>query len=102
MRRVFVTALCAAAALLMVAFVAPAGAAVSCSYTAANHTVTVNATGNSDGVTFIRNGSAIYVNSVPCGAATVTNTDMIKVNPAAGRQNVVIDLHGGAFAPGFT
>jgi Ca2+-binding RTX toxin-like protein len=80
----------------------PAQAAVSCDYNAATHAVSVQAGANNDSVTVARSGSEIQVNGVACGAAMVDNTDKITVTGAAGRQNVRIDLAGGAFVPSFS
>jgi Ca2+-binding RTX toxin-like protein len=52
-------------------------------------------------MTVSRNIDAIYVDGAPCGAATVTNTDTITVDAPNGSV-LVIDLSGGAFAPGIT
>jgi spore coat protein U-like protein len=86
--------------LLMVA--APANAAISCSYSGASHSVTVGMTANNDSTTIVRSDSAIDVSEAACGSATVNNTDTITVNGSSGRQNLTIDLSGGAFAPGST
>jgi Ca2+-binding RTX toxin-like protein len=80
----------------------PAQAAVSCNYNAATHAVSIQAGANNDSVTIARSGSAIQVNGVACGAAMVDNTDTITVTGAAGRQNVRVDLSGGAFVPSFS
>jgi Ca2+-binding RTX toxin-like protein len=86
-----------------------AGAAVTCSFTAATGKVTVALTAGSDSVTLRRSGSAIQANGVNCGAATVSNTDLIRVDddvdPAPtvdSFQAARIDLGGGAFGPGKT
>ena len=50
-------------------------------------------------VTVLRSADAIHVDGVPCGAATVTNTDTITVD-APTDSILLIDLSGGAFAPG--
>jgi Ca2+-binding RTX toxin-like protein len=92
--------LLAAVSVLLIA--APAQAAVSCNYSAASHAVTVTMNAQGDIGSIVRNGTAILVNGVACGAATVNNTDTITVNGAVGRQNLAIDFSGGAFMPGFT
>ena len=91
----------AIAAAIFVAAPAGAGAATSCSF--AGSTATVTMTTTNDAATLGRSGNAIQVNGVNCGAATVTNTDLISVvgTPDSG-QRVAVDLTGGALAPGLT
>src|SRR6266545_3210238 len=79
---------------------APAGAAISCSYSSGSHDVTIAMTANGDSVYIKRSGTAIQANFANCGAATVTNTHHIVVNGSAGAQSVSIDLGAGAFEPG--
>ena len=78
-----------------------AGAAVSCSFTGATATVTLTAA--SDAASLGRSGSAIQVNGVNCGAATVNNTNTIAVVGTADNfQRVAVDRAGGALEPGMT
>jgi Ca2+-binding RTX toxin-like protein len=94
--------LMAGAALAAFGAAQPASAAgVVCSYDAGTHKATVTATGEGVPVLIVRNGTAIYVNGVACGAADVTNTAKILVNGGEGRQDTSIDFGGGAFEPGF-
>jgi Ca2+-binding RTX toxin-like protein len=81
---------------------APAGAAVSCSYTAGNHTMTIDLTANGDFVSIQRSGATILVDSASCGGASVTNTNKVVLNGSAGAQSVSISMFGGPFEPGFT
>src|SRR3954454_18112813 len=91
----------AIAATILVAAPAGAGAATSCSFAGSTATVTM-ATIN-DAATVGRSGSAIQVNGVTCGAATVTNTDAINVTGTIdGGQRVAVDLTGGPLGPGAT
>ena len=88
---------------LATAALAPLGAqaAVSCSFAGATATVSLGAA--SDAVTLKRNGAAIQANGANCGAATVTNTDLIRVDgTTASSQAARIDLGGGQFEPGLT
>ncbi len=44
---------------------------------------------------------AIHFGGEPCAAATTTNTDTIKIAGQAGtKETLVLDMRGGAFAPG--
>jgi Ca2+-binding RTX toxin-like protein len=82
---------------------ATAGAAVSCSFSGATATVTVTLGAGSDVATVKRSGTAIQVNGVNCGTATVNNTDTIAATGTAdGFQRFVADLSGGALGPGKT
>jgi Ca2+-binding RTX toxin-like protein len=77
-----------------------AAAAVDCAVNGA--VMTVSSTG-ADSIALERSGSAIQVNGVTCGSATVTTIDSIEVDESAGAnadQTLTIDLSGGDFAPG--
>lgn len=43
----------------------------------------------------------VELNDEPCGAATVRGVEAIVVEGAEGSQTLIVDLSGGAFAPGF-
>ena len=64
-------------------------------------TVTV---GEGAGATIGRSGDAVTVDGVPCGAATVANTELIDVAVAdvPEPELVVVDLSDGPLAPGAT
>jgi hypothetical protein len=86
---------------------APAAVADSCSYDAATRTVTA-LHDQGFGMSVYRSGKTIRINSysvgdVPCGAATVRNTDTIifRDTSAGGGFNGV-GLFGGPLAPGAT
>ncbi len=98
MKRLLVSGFLAAALQLLLA-AAPAHAAITCSYSSPNVTLNFGTNSNGFNATIVRNGMAIYVNGAPCGAATVSNTNKITVNGDLGRQNLTIDLSGGAFEP---
>ena len=91
--------LCAA----VLATAAPAQAS-SCTYMSGSVVATMPSA--TDGVGLRRVGDAIYNGGVPCGTATVHNTDMIFVHDTTstsdGMNLVGIDLSGGPFAPGKT
>ena len=58
---------------------------------------------NGGDFTLARNANgAITVDSLPCGNATVTNTDSIHVSKGSGAANAELSLAGGPFAPGVT
>jgi Ca2+-binding RTX toxin-like protein len=98
-----------AAGVLLVAIgcLASAGsspAAVTCSQTAADHLLAVNATDDFTRVS--RMGEAIQVDdgheTIPCtGSPTVLNTDLIQI-AHVGTSAATVDLRGGPLAPGFT
>ena len=95
-------AILAAAALAAIVLVpAPASAVPTCVFDGPTATVTVGV-GNGETATIVRSGDAIALDGVPCGAATVSNTDAIAVNGTGIPAAVVIDLSGGQFAPGLT
>jgi Ca2+-binding RTX toxin-like protein len=98
-----------AVALLMSASFGSAAAvspavAVSCTYDAANHKVTLAMTGDSSVATHLARDvdGHITVENNWCGAATVTNTDSILVTGDSGNQTLWIVLRNGGFKPGFT
>ena len=98
--RTFAAAAAAAALLLLPA--APATAAVTCSYDAATDTVSVAMPDAESNAVLHRSGNAIAVGGVACGAATVTNTDLIVATGSDGSQSIDVSLAGGPFAPGTT
>src|SRR5262245_4482023 len=55
------------------------GFVTSCSFDGATATVTA-VVGSGASATLLRNGSAIEFGGVPCGGATVTNTDQINIS----------------------
>src|SRR3954453_9415309 len=83
---------------------APAASADGCTYDAATRTVTMHHE-LTVVATLVRQGQAIVmvsVGQVPCGDATVRNPDdVVVLDTTIGAPNV-IDLRGGAFAPGAT
>jgi Ca2+-binding RTX toxin-like protein len=98
----------AAGALLVaigcLASAAPSSAAVTCSQTAADHLLAVNAT--DDFTRLSQAGDAIQVDDghelIPCaGSPTVLNTDLIQI-AHVGTSAATVDLRGGLLAPGFT
>ncbi|MGH2591687.1 MAG: hypothetical protein ACRDGW_12960, partial [Actinomycetota bacterium] len=78
----------------------PAGAA-TCAYDPVTLSATVTV-GNGESATIVRVGSAITLDGVPCGTATVTTTDTIVVNTTGIPVQIGIDLSGGPFEPGAT
>jgi Ca2+-binding RTX toxin-like protein len=84
---------------------ATSSAAVSCSYSAAGHLLSVSAT--DDFTKVARSGEEIRVDNghelITCagGSPTVLNTDLIQI-AHTGRSAAAVDLGGGALAPGFT
>jgi Ca2+-binding RTX toxin-like protein len=95
--------LIAAIALLIAA--TPSSAAVSCSYSVADHRLSVSAI--DDFARVARSADTIQVDNghevAPCagGSPTVLNTDLIQIDHT-GRSADTIDLGGGPLAPGFT
>src|SRR3954470_7466610 len=91
-------------------FAAPAAADISCSYSAANHTVTANVTGPppsgyADGIGRFGNQITAGYTSGPlpfaqCGAGTVFNTDTVVVNISTSAE--VSPSIPTNLAPGFT
>jgi Ca2+-binding RTX toxin-like protein len=83
----------------------PASAAATCAFDSDTATVHV-VVPEFETATLSRSGDAIYLDGAPCGAATVTNTDLIlfvddQVGPP-GKPSITVDLSGGPFAPGVT
>jgi Ca2+-binding RTX toxin-like protein len=74
-----------------------AQAATGCSFVAPTATVTIDPGASA---TLKRSGSAIQLNGVNCGAATVSNTDKVVVTGANGFETFTVDLSGGPLAPG--
>ncbi len=81
---------------------APAQAAVTCTYSSAQARVDVAMSTPADVVTVSRSGLKIMANALQCGTATVKNTNVVYVTADAAEQTVVLQLSGGAFAPGKT
>jgi Ca2+-binding RTX toxin-like protein len=83
----------------------PSSAAVSCSYSAADHLLSVSAI--DDFTRVARSADAIQIDDgheiVPCagGPPTVFNTDLVQIGHT-GRSADTIDLGGGPLVPGFT
>ncbi len=75
-----------------------AQSAPSCSFNAETATVTVTVNGLAANVT--RNAAGVIrLNGVPCGEATVTNTDTIELNGGVLVDSIIMT---GDFAPGLT
>jgi hypothetical protein len=80
----------------------------SCTYDSTSHTVTATLTSATRGRLVVGPGGAIQsgddagTTATSCGTATVTNTNTINVTGYSDAEQVIIDLRGGAFAPGFT
>jgi len=92
-------------AVLATAAAAPgaAHAATNCSYNGSTHHITVTMFASGDSAKIARSGSAINVNDLACGAATVSNTDLIDVSDASGGDSALaVDLSGGALGPGLS
>ncbi len=82
---------------------AVAAAGATCTYSAADHKVTLTISGASTNTALYRVISgAITLNGNYCGAATVTNTDTIAVTGDAQSQVLFVTLALGQFTPGFT
>jgi Ca2+-binding RTX toxin-like protein len=92
------------AAVATLASAAPSSAAVSCTYSATGHQLSVSAT--DDFTKVARAADAIQIDDghqlVPCtgGAPTILNTDLVQINHT-GQSAATIDLRGGQLAPGF-
>jgi Ca2+-binding RTX toxin-like protein len=92
------------AAIATLASAAPSSAAVSCTYSATGHQLSVRAT--DDFTKVARAADAIQIDDghqlVPCtgGAPTILNTDLVQINHT-GQSAATIDLRGGQLAPGF-
>jgi Ca2+-binding RTX toxin-like protein len=78
--------------------------AMRCTYDGAGRVDVVVDGPGPDATLSVARGGAILADGRLCGAATVTNTDTIRVTgvPGSWSQNVKIDLSGGPFAPGRT
>lgn len=93
------------AAITLLVTAASSYGAVSCTYSATDHLVSVSAT--DDFTKVARANDAIQIDDghelVPCagGAPTILNTDLVQINHA-GRSAATIDLRNGPLAPGFT
>ncbi len=96
------SALGAAFVLTALLVAAPAQAAVSCAYSSAQARVDVALSTPADVVTVSRSGLKIMANGLQCGSATVKNTNAVYVTADAAEQTVIVQLSGGAFAPGKT
>ncbi len=81
---------------------APAEAAVTCTLNGSTVSVTLTENRDRAGIARTETG-AIVVDGIPCGTATVTNTDLISVRALeAGRASVSISMARGGFVPGLT
>jgi Ca2+-binding RTX toxin-like protein len=89
-----------AVVLALLGLAAPADAAL-CGYSAGTKTAAVAITPGTESTVRV-NGTAIQVDGANCGAATTANTDVIDVNGSSADERLIIDLSGGAFAPGAT
>jgi Ca2+-binding RTX toxin-like protein len=98
MRRLAVPLVLAAAFQMAVVQASPAAAAITCGFSGAQVQISLT-TGGSVGTVSVLGGT-IMLNGAACGAATVNNTDTIKVDGAAGYQRLVINEASGTFAPG--
>ena len=94
------SALGAAFVLTALLVAAPAQAAVTCTYSSAQARVDVAMSAPADLVTVSRSGLRIMANGLQCGTATVKNTNAVYVTADAAEQTVIVQLSGGAFAPG--
>ncbi len=82
-----------------------ASASVSCSYDAGGHWVSVKLDADGDHASLaVDAAQKIAVDGVPCGAATVNNTDVIFVGDlsAGGAAKFEIDASSRSFAPGLS
>jgi ELWxxDGT repeat protein len=80
------------------------GLVSTCSLSGSTLTVAIN---SFDDVTIRRSGSSLSVSNIDitdptCGGATVANVDTVNVTGTSLPERVVLDLSGGAFAPGAT
>ena len=85
------------AALTFLFSAASAQAATLCGFVAPTATVTIDPGASA---TLTRSGTAIQLNGINCGAATVSNTDKIIVTGSTGSETLTLDLSGGPFVPG--
>jgi Ca2+-binding RTX toxin-like protein len=97
-------ALVLASATMGLAFCAESASAAfdSCAYNAATKTVTATFGTGTVGALHRSAGGTIEADGGPCGAATVTNTDLIAVVGDADAETLNLQLDGGPFAPGAT
>ncbi len=89
-------------ALAMLALTAPAATAqATCTFDEATGVVQVSLAGGAAAV-LARDAEAITLDTLPCGTATVTNTDRILVAGTGAGQpdDFTVDLSGGRFEPG--
>jgi Ca2+-binding RTX toxin-like protein len=86
----------------LVGIAPPASAASACVFDPAGAAVSVSLAPSPTGSTLSRTPQgAITVDGIPCGAATVHNTDTITVSGAPNAPDVLlIDLRNGRLAPG--
>jgi len=97
--RTTATGVVAALLMCMVVTTAEAQTISTCSFDPASATVTVNVNGR-DAKLLARQGSGeILLNAVPCGGATLSNTDVIQVGGGSLDDSVRVT---GNFAPGLT
>ena len=94
------------AAVALFLFVTSASTALAaptnCTFDDTSGTVTL-AVGDGLVATISRQDAAVTIDGIPCGSATVTNTDLIEVTtPAVSVEIVTVDLSGGLLAPGAT
>jgi len=96
----------AGVATLAAAALVPAGAqaTVACTFNSGPATAAVTMDAQSDSALIARNaGGAILVNGTQCQAATVSNTDLIRVDGSANNfQSARFDLSAGPLGPGKT
>lgn len=75
--------------------------AATCNFDASSHVASVVlAPGSAELVQVKRSGSDILVAGAPCG--TVTTVDTVHIDFSGNGGQLIIDLHGGSFEPGFT
>jgi Ca2+-binding RTX toxin-like protein len=81
-----------------------AHASSTCVYDPVNRTAMVVLDSGATSSLVVGSDQAIQVDGQPCSEATTTNTDSLRVTsaPAQTPETLVIDLQGGAFAPGAT
>src|SRR5215813_6346475 len=105
MRRLIIGPAALAALACFASVAAPAASADDCTYDAATKTVTLTHDLNGT-LSLVRQGQAIawenFFGTLPCGDATVRNTDTAVIEDTTINSPNVIDLQGGAFAPGAT
>ena len=84
------------------AFQVATAAAESCTYDANTKQVTATVTPGSAATVKVELGEIRFgLSPAPCGGATTTNTDLIRVVGTGGsNETVVLDQRGGTFSPG--